>query len=101
MLFIFQISTADRILDYPRIQQEQSNWCWNACAQWILGFHGTEVSQTEICKYAFVDGKVKNFGNFIYTATDTGDMNMLWKYPEMVWDTARFYDEKYSGTNTV
>jgi hypothetical protein len=64
---------ADRVFKYPRIQQEKDQWCWDACAQWIMGYHGIEVSQTEICKYGFTDGKVRDQWNWIYTQTEEGE----------------------------
>jgi hypothetical protein len=73
-LIAVQRSYADRVFKYPRMQQEQDQWCWDACSQWIIGFHGTALTQTEICQYGFVDGQVRNEWNYIYTATENGQL---------------------------
>lgn len=67
-----QFSHADRVFKYPRVQQEKDQWCWDACSQWIIGFHGTVMTQTDICKYGFTDGVVRNEWNWIYCATENG-----------------------------
>ena len=72
ILIAIQSSSADRVFKYPRIQQEKSEWCWNACSQWILGFHGTQLTQTEIAQYGFVDGVTHNEWNWIYTSSERG-----------------------------
>jgi hypothetical protein len=91
--FLFLTSftaNADRVFKYPRIQQEKDNWCWSACSQWILGFHGMSLTQTEICKYGFTDGVARDQWNWIYTATENGDKiisvdyaNWDWSHPQI------------------
>jgi hypothetical protein len=89
---------ADRVFKYPRIKQEKDNWCWDACSQWILGFHGVELSQTDICKYGFTDGKERDQWNWIYTKNDSGgqivsylpapiDWNFYTQGMPPMWDT--------------
>lgn len=68
ILSMVLIVSADRVFKYPRVQQEKDQWCWSACSQWIIGFHGTNVSQTDICKYGFVDGVARNYWNWLYTS---------------------------------
>ncbi len=80
---------ADRVFKYPRIQQEKDNWCWDACSQWILGFHGIELSQTDICKYGFTDGKVRDQWNWIYTEEETGAAIISYKFPPSDWDWSK------------
>jgi hypothetical protein len=69
-----QFSYADRVFKYPRVQQEKDQWCWDACSQWIIGFHGTIVTQSEICQYGFTDGQVRNQWNYIYCASENGQL---------------------------
>ncbi|MBN1760164.1 MAG: C39 family peptidase [Chitinispirillaceae bacterium] len=63
---------ADRVFKYPRVRQEKDNWCWAGCSQWILGFHGTVLSQTDICKYGFTDGAIRDQWNWIYCSSANG-----------------------------
>jgi hypothetical protein len=63
---------ADRVFKYPRIRQEKDNWCWSACSQWILGFHGITLSQTDICRYGFTDGVIRDQWNWIFCSSENG-----------------------------
>ena len=94
VVFIVAVSVtvdADRVFKYPRIQQEKDQWCWGACAQWILGYHGIELSQTEICKYGFTDGKVRDQWNWIYTETEAGEPIQSSNFPTIPpdWDWSK------------
>lgn len=40
----------EKIINVPHIKQEQSNWCWAACAEMIFRYYG--VSPTRQCDFA-------------------------------------------------
>jgi hypothetical protein len=81
-------ANADRVFKYPRIQQEKDNWCWDACSQWILGFHGVVMTQEEICKYGFTDSVVRDQWNYIYCPTEAGEEIISYiTYQPVVLDT--------------
>jgi len=40
-----------RYLDLPNVRQEQSQWCWAACARALFLYHGREVEQCLIANY--------------------------------------------------
>jgi len=42
-----------KILSVTAIRQEQTNWCWAATAQAIMGFHGTSVRQCDLANWLF------------------------------------------------
>jgi hypothetical protein len=55
--------------------QEKSNWCWNACSEMILDWHGTDVSQTQVADWAVAGADVGN-----YLQTGEGGIGP-WKVP--------------------
>jgi hypothetical protein len=75
LLLSLQAAFAERILHYPRVRQQLDQWCWVGCSQWILGFHGIELSQEQIARYGWVDGQERNSWNWIYTASESGALN--------------------------
>ena len=48
--FLFINNTYSQLL-VPLVIQTQSNWCWAACSQSILGYHGYSVSQCQLAEY--------------------------------------------------
>jgi hypothetical protein len=42
-----------KILSVTAKKQEQTNWCWAATAQAIMGFHGTSVRQCDLANWLF------------------------------------------------
>ena len=42
------VVVADRVLDVPHIRQEQSKWCWAACAQMMVEYYNPNITATQI-----------------------------------------------------
>ena len=40
----------EKIINVPQIKQEQSNWCWAACAEMVLSYY--DAPATQQCKFA-------------------------------------------------
>ena len=44
----------EKIINVPQIKQEQSNWCWAACAEMVLRYHGgSAIRQCEFANELF------------------------------------------------
>ncbi len=52
------ISVSAETVYVPAIAQEQSLWCWAACAQMVGGHYGSTLTQSDIVR--FVKGSVYN-----------------------------------------
>ncbi len=43
----------EKVINVPQIKQEQSNWCWAACAEMILHYYGGTTGTTiQQCEFA-------------------------------------------------
>lgn len=96
---------------FVAVKQEEPVWCWAACAEMILRFHGIETKQSEIAKR--IDGvdsegvlKVEAASRFeILCALNPdmprGEFEALWSGVEQsVLDSDAWLEEKWNRTVT-
>ncbi len=56
------VSAEARVLNIPRIQQEQSNWCWDATSLMVIHYFGnTSLTQQQVADYAVGGQNVSNY----------------------------------------
>ena len=48
-----KVVTDSQNRNVPQIPQEQTEWCWAACAQMVLQFYGTDVQQCSLASQLF------------------------------------------------
>jgi hypothetical protein len=55
----------------PYYSQEQTEWCWDASSEMVLGYFGITESQTEIAAYGSAGQNVPNYLTGTHAATPT------------------------------
>jgi len=91
-------------LTVPIIVQENSNWCWAATSQSVLGYYGYSHSQCEIAEYARNNSTEINFGlipcceNALSGCNQT---NYNWYYPGSIEYILKNFGVDNQGMNSI
>jgi len=75
---------ADCAFICPSYQQEQSEWCWNACARMVASYrYSVTMSQSDMASDIFWPAGAQNWG-----ASLSQTANALWKYTNKTINTS-------------
>ena len=102
-------------LDVPPIGQESRDWCWAACMEMVLDYHGhTETQINLVSQYLILDGATStptlstycdgsspSAADHTLTYTNRNSSNFFPQYADLLFNSKRFFSVQSPYTNAI